>query len=150
MYPHLTYKTFRYGAVFLALCAIVLACPESGDAAVRQADPASAQESQRLLTPELIDRLVTLISLAEFQDREFDQTAAEIPKLLQQMPLREQSYEQMKEVLLRAGLKAEAEMVLRTGLDMFPESRLLRIYLAEVLSGTGRSVEALSILEEAS
>ncbi len=100
--------------------------------------------------PELLDRFVTITSLSEFRDREFDQSVAEIRELLPLAPLREQSYEQIKDILLRVGLKAETEMVLRTGLEKFPESRLLRIYLAEVLSLTGRSLEALGILEEAS
>ncbi|HET9220510.1 MAG TPA: tetratricopeptide repeat protein [Terriglobia bacterium] len=142
MYRHFTCKTFRFGAVFQALCAIVLVFSQSSEA--------TGPQSQALLTPELVDRFVTVISLAEFQDREFDQTVAEIRELLPQSPLREQSYELMKSALLGAGLKAEAEIVLRTGLKTFPESRLLRIYLADVLSGTGRSSEALGILVEAS
>ena len=102
------------------------------------------------LMPELLDRFVTITSLSEFRDREFDQSVAEIRELLPLAPLREQSYEQIKDILLGVGLKAETEMVLRTGLEKFPESRLLRIYLAEVLSLTGRSLEALGMLEEAS
>jgi tetratricopeptide (TPR) repeat protein len=93
---------------------------------------------------------VTITSLAEFRDREFDQSVDEIRELLPLAPIREQDYEQLKDILLRAGLKAETEIVLRTGLEKFPDSRLLRIYLAEALSGTGRSLEALSILEQAS
>jgi tetratricopeptide (TPR) repeat protein len=150
MYRHFTRKALRHGAVFQALCAIILAFPQSSEAAVRQTARASAQQSQALLTPELIDRFVTVISLAEFQDREFDQTVVEIRELLPLARLREPSYELMKDVLLGVGLKAETEVFLRTGLNTFPESRLLRIYLAEVLSGTGRSLEALGILEEAS
>ena len=124
-----------------ALCAIVLVFSQSSEAA--------GPQSQALLTPDLVDRLVTVISLAEFQDRDFDQTVNEIRELLPRSPLREQSYELMKDALLGVGLKAEAEIVLRTGLKTFPESRLLRIFLADVLSGTGRSPEALSILKEA-
>src|SRR5688572_27834890 len=125
MYRHFTYKT---------LCAIVLVF----------------SQSQALLTPELVDRFVTVISLAEFRDRDFDQTVAEIRELLPRSTLRELSYELMKDALLGVGLKAEAEIVLRAGLKTLPESRLLRIYVADVLSGTGRSPEALGILEEAS
>ena len=40
-------------------------------------------------------------------------------------------------------------MVLRTGMERFPESRLLRIYFADMLSGMGRTREALGMLEEA-
>jgi tetratricopeptide (TPR) repeat protein len=108
------------------------------------------QTFQRSVMSELLDRFVTVTSLAEFRDREFDQSVAEIRELLLLAPLREQSYEQIKDILLGVGLRAETEIVLRTGLERFPESRLLRIYLAEVLSGMGRSLEALSILEEAS
>ena len=101
---------------------------------------------RRSLMPELLDRFVTITSLAEFRDREFDQSVAEIRELLPPAPLREQSYEQIKDILLGVGLRAETEIVLRTGLERFPESRLLRIYLAEVLSGMGRSPESLGIL----
>ena len=118
-----------------ALCAIVLVFAQP--------------QSQPLLTPDLVDRLVTVVSLAEFRDRDFDQTVNEIRELLPRSPLREQSYELMKDALLGVGLKAEAEIVLRTGLKALPESRLLRIFLADVLSGTGRSPEALNILKEA-
>jgi tetratricopeptide (TPR) repeat protein len=100
--------------------------------------------------PELLDRFVTITSLSEFRDREFDQTVAEIRELLPLAPLREQSYEQIKDIMVGVGLRAETEIVLRTGLQRFPESRLLRFYLAEVLSGMGQLPEALGILEEAS
>jgi tetratricopeptide (TPR) repeat protein len=105
---------------------------------------------RRSLMPELLDRFVTVTSLSEFRDREFDQSLAEIRELLLLAPLSEQSYEQIKDILLGVGLRAETEIVLRTGLEKFPQSRLLRVYLAEVLSGMGRSLEALRILEEAS
>jgi tetratricopeptide (TPR) repeat protein len=124
-----------YRHFFQALCAIALVFSQSREA---------------LLPPELIDRFVTVISLAEFRDRDFDQTLDEIRELLPRSPLREQSYELMKDAFLGVGLKAEAEIVLRTGLKAFPQSGLLRIYLADVLSGTGRSAEALGILDEAS
>src|SRR4030095_16365294 len=136
LYRHFKRKTFQ------ALCAIALVCSQSSEAA--------GPQSQAPLTPELVDCLVTVISLAEFRDRDFDQTIDEIRELLPRSPLRAQSYELMKDALRGVGLKAEAEIVLRTGLKTFPESRLLRIYLADVLSGTGRSTEALGILEEAS
>src|SRR5678816_1126157 len=58
--------------------------------------------------------------------------------------------DRLKDVLLRVGLRAETEIVLRTGLEKFPNSRLLRVYLAETLSGIGRSAEALNTLEQAS
>ena len=121
-------------AVFHALCAVALAFPQS----------------QRSLKSELLDRFVTVTNLAEFRDREFDQSVAEIRELLLQAPLREQDYDLLKDILLRVGLRAETELVLRTGLEKFPDSRLLRVYLAETLLGAGRAAEALNILEQAS
>jgi tetratricopeptide (TPR) repeat protein len=129
-----------FGQVCVALliaplfCAIALAFPQS---------------SQTVMS-ELLDRFVTITSLAEFRDREFDQSVADVRKLLPRAPIREQSYEQLKNILVGVGLRTEAELVLRTGLDRFPKSRLLRVYLAEVLSGMGRWPEALGTLEEAS
>jgi tetratricopeptide (TPR) repeat protein len=116
---------------------------------VAPAFPQTGAAFRQPLMPELLDRLVTVISLAEFRDREFDRTVTEIRELLLQAPPREQSYEPIKRVLLGVGLKAEAETFLRTGLERYPESRVLRVYLAEVLSGTGRALDALLILEEA-
>ena len=121
-------------AVFHALCAVALAFPQS----------------ERSLKSELLDRFVTVTNLAEFRDREFDQSVAEIRELLLQAPLREQDYDLLKDILLRVGLRAETELVLRTGLEKFPDSRLLRVYLAETLLGAGRAAEALNILEQAS
>jgi tetratricopeptide (TPR) repeat protein len=134
MYRHFIGNALWHVAAFVTLCAVALAFPQS----------------QRSLMSELLDRFVTITSLAEFRDREFDQSVDEIRELLPLAPIREQSYEQLKDILLGVGLRAEAEIVLRTGFEKFPDSRLLRIYLAEVLSGTGRSLEALNILEEAS
>jgi tetratricopeptide (TPR) repeat protein len=134
MYRHFIGDVLKRAAVFVTLSAVVLAFPQS----------------QQSIIGELLDRFVTLTSLAEFRDREFDQSLAEIRELLPLAPVREQSYEQLKDILLGVGLNDETEIVVRTGLKKFPESRLLRIYLADVLSRTGRSLEALKILEEAS
>ena len=134
MHRHFIRKALRQVVVFETLCAVALAFPQS----------------QRSLMSELLDRLVTVTSLAEFQDREFDQSVAEIRELLLQAPIREQDYDQLKDILLRVGLRAETELVLRTGLEKFPDSRLLRVYFAETLLGTGRPAEALNILEQAS
>lgn len=141
MYRHFTRNALRHGIAFQLLCAFALAFPQSPGASV---GPDLPKE-----TAELLDRFVTVTSLAEFRDREFDQAVAEIRELLPLVPLREQSYDQLKDILVGVGLKAEAEIVLRTGLESFPASRLLRMYLAEVLSEMGRSAEALDILEEA-
>jgi len=134
MYRHFIGNALKHGAVLVMLCAVALAFPQS----------------QQSLMTELLDRFVTVTSLAEFRDRDFDQSLAEIRELLPLAPIREQSYEQLKDTLFGVGLKEEAEIVVRTGLKKFPESRLVRIYLAEVLSRTGRALEALAILEEAS
>jgi len=150
MYPHFISKALRRGISSATLCAIALVFSPSRGAAVGQDGAQAYQAFQRSLMPELLDRFVMITSLSEFRDREFDQSLAQIQELLPLAPIREQSYEQIKDILLGVGLKAEAEIVLRTGLERFPGSRLLRLYLADVLSVTGRSPEALGILEEAS
>ena len=144
MLRHFITKALLYGAVLQALCAIGFAVPQSAIGAQK------IQTVQRSLLPELLDRIVTITNLAEFRDREFGKTVEEIPELVRVAPLGEQSFEPIKNILLGAGLKAENELVLRTGLERCPESRLLRVYLAETLSGMGRSQEALNVLEEAS
>jgi tetratricopeptide (TPR) repeat protein len=117
--------------------------------------PATAAGAQSLLAfrrslmPELLERLSTLVSLSEFRDRDFDRTVAEIGELLPLAPLSEHSYVQMKDILLEVGLSGETELVLRKGLDKFPKSRILRIYLADLMAGTGRTQSALGVLEEA-
>jgi len=134
MNRHFIGNILRRMVVFETLCAVAIAFPQS----------------ERSVMSELLDRFITITSLAEFRDREFDQSVDEIRKLLPLAPIREQSFEQLKDILLRVGLRAETEVVLRTGLEKFPDSRLLRIYLADTLSETGRSPEALTILEQAS
>jgi tetratricopeptide (TPR) repeat protein len=146
---HASQKQFAQAARLYEQAQVML---EKSLGSSHPATVAAAQRHQAFrqsLMPELLDRFVTITSLSEFRDREFDQTVAEIRELLPLAPLREQFYGQIKDILLGVGLRAETEIVLRTGLDVFPESRLLRLYLAEVLSGIGRSPEALSILEEA-
>jgi tetratricopeptide (TPR) repeat protein len=110
----------------------------------------SVQSFRRSLMPELLDRFSTVVSLSEFRDRDFSKTVAEIRELLPLAPLSERSYIQMKDILLEVGLSAETEQVLRAGLDRFPDSRILRIYLADLMAGTGRTLIALGVLEEAS
>jgi tetratricopeptide (TPR) repeat protein len=110
----------------------------------------SLRAFRRSLMGELLERFSTLVSLSEFRDREFDRTVAEIRELLPLAPLSEHSYVQMKDILLEVGLSSETELVLRIGLDKFPQSRILRIYLADLMAGTGRTQNALSVLEEAS
>jgi len=101
------------------------------------------------LVPVLLDRLSTVVALAEFKDGAFQDTLREIEALLPLAPLTELAYVQMKDVLLGVGLGTETEMVLRRGLDAFDDSRLLRIYLADLMAGTGRTADALVVLQEA-
>ena len=112
---------------------------------------ASSLTSFRLaLMPELLERFSTIVGLSEFQDQNFEQAIAEVRELLPLAPLSELSYVQIKDVLLEVGLSEQTEDVLRTGLEQFPDSRILRIYLADLLAGTGRTANAIGVLEEAS
>ena len=108
------------------------------------------QVFRRSLVPELLERFSTAASLSDFRDRVFARTFAEIRDLLPLAPLSERSFVQMKDILLELGLSNETEDVLRAGLSRFPESRILRIYLADLLADTGRTQNSLALLEEAS
>ena len=101
------------------------------------------------LVPALLDRFSTIVSLAEFKDNGFRETVSELERLLPLAPLTERSYVQMKDILLEAALGEETETVLRVGLEKFADSRILRIYLSEVLANTGRTGDALGVLREA-
>ena len=101
------------------------------------------------LVPALLDRFSTIVSLAEFKDNGFRETVSELERLLPLAPLTERSYVQMKDILLEAALGEETETVLRVGLERFPDSRILRIYLADLLANTGRTADALEVLREA-
>lgn len=103
---------------------------------------------RRSLMAELLERFSKAISLAEFRDEQYTQTIGEIRDLLPLAPLSEYSFVQMKNILGEAGLSSESEAVLRAGLTVFPASRLLHIYLADVLAETGRTQIALGVLQE--
>jgi tetratricopeptide (TPR) repeat protein len=108
----------------------------------------SLQAFRRSLMPELLDRFSKAISLSEFRDGEFARTIIEIRELLPLAPLSEYSFVQMKDILLEVGLSNETEGILRAGLTKFPQSRILHIYLADLLAETGRTQNALGVLEE--
>jgi tetratricopeptide (TPR) repeat protein len=107
------------------------------------------QAFRRSLLPELLDRFSKALILSEIRDEQFAQTIAEIHELLPLAPLSEYSFVQMKKILMESGLIAETEGVLRVGLNKFPNSRILQIYLADALAETGRTRIAVDVLEEA-
>jgi tetratricopeptide (TPR) repeat protein len=109
----------------------------------------SHQTFRRSLLSELRERISNMVSLSQFRDRDFARTMAQIRELLALAPLSEHSFVQMKNILFEAALTDESEEVLRIGLKKFPESRLLRIYSADLLAETGRTQNALDLLEDA-
>jgi tetratricopeptide (TPR) repeat protein len=108
---------------------------------------ATVEVFQRAVVAELFVRLSTAAVLNEFRDREL---IAGIRELVSLSRLNESTYLRLKDILLQGGLNEETEEILRLGLGKFPESRILRIYLADVLAATGRTQDALVVLEEAS
>ena len=106
----------------------------------------SLEVFRRSLVAELLERF-SIARLSEFRELE---SIAAIRELLPLALVSERSYVQLKEILLEAGLSNETEQVLRDGLKKFPESRILRIYLADALAGTGRTQDALDVLQETS
>jgi tetratricopeptide (TPR) repeat protein len=101
---------------------------------------------RKSLIPELLERISTAAMLADFHDRD---SITAIRELLPFAPLSERAFGQIKDVLMDSALQDDAADVLRDGLAKFPDSRLLRIYAADVLAATGRTQDALAILQEA-
>ncbi len=101
------------------------------------------------LVPALLDRFSAIVGLAEFKDAGYRDAVSDLERLLPLAPLTERSYVQMKDILLEAALGEETETVLRLGLEKFSDSRILRIYLADLLANTGRTADSLDVLREA-
>ena len=97
----------------------------------------------------MLDRLAAIVGLAYFRDGAFEDQAREFGDLLALAPLDETSYVAMKDALLDSDLTELAEAVLRRGSERFPQSRLMRYHMAEVLAESGRNREALDLFVEA-
>ncbi len=140
---------------FLEAAALYNAAVTQLEASLGTDHPATAAARERRaalgerLVPALLDRFSTIVSLAEFKDNGYPETVSELERLLPLVPLTERSYVQMKDILLEVALGEETETVLRVGLEKFADSRILRIYLADLLANTGRTADALGVLREA-
>jgi tetratricopeptide (TPR) repeat protein len=99
---------------------------------------------QRSLTMELLERSL-MLAISEFRDAK---SLGDLRELLPITGLSEEVYLRVKDILFEAGLYDETEELLRAGAKKFPESRILRIYLADVLAATGRSQDALVMLQQ--
>lgn len=119
-------------------------------------DPAAAASRERFaafrrtLISGIIDRVSRLVALADFQDDAFNALVDETVDLVRLAPLTELGFTQIRSALLHASLSGPTERVLELGLERFPDSRVLRVHLADIYSGTGRTQDALRMLEEAS
>jgi tetratricopeptide (TPR) repeat protein len=99
----------------------------------------------RSLTMELLERSLMLATVSEFRDaKSFDG----VGELLPIAGSTEEVYLRVKDILFEAGLYDQTEDLLRAGATKFPESRILRIYLSDVLAATGRSQDALVVLQQ--
>jgi len=103
----------------------------------------------RSLVPELLEGFSTIVSFSDFPDDEFDTISDSVLELLPLVPLTELAYVQVKDILLEVGLTDQTEDILQIGLEKFPDSRILRIYMADLMASTGRTEDSLGLLDEA-
>ena len=101
------------------------------------------------LLREVLERFATIVLFATFKDEAFDDEVATFEQILALAQPDEQSYIEMNEAFFQADLAALAERVLLRGVERFPDSRLLRFHMANLLEDLGRTREALSVLDEA-
>jgi tetratricopeptide (TPR) repeat protein len=103
---------------------------------------------RRSLLPVVLDRVSLLVAQADFQDEAFHRSVDELVELVRLAPLTERGYTQVRAALLQSALSGPTERVLGLGVERFPDSRVLRIHLADIYAGTGRTEAALNMLEE--
>jgi len=106
-------------------------------------------EFRRALLPDTVERLATIVGLANFKDETFDRQFQGFQDALARTPLGERSYLAIKDALLAVDLTDQAEVVLAHAVKRFSDSRLTRLYLADLLAVSGKPRAALEVFAQA-
>jgi len=97
--------------------------------------------------PEVLDRCSALIALSYFRDSQFDAALRKFQEAVNQGLLREDAYQAMSGLLFKAQLMSEAETLMVRAVQLFPASKDVRYYQAQLYLSSGKTKKALEAFE---
>jgi tetratricopeptide (TPR) repeat protein len=98
---------------------------------------------------EILENLSAVLTAAYFRDSQLEEAFRELDQAIGRAAIRENLYDGIAQGLFRVDLVAEAETVLRRGIQAFPESRQIHYGLAKVYVQASKYAAALGEFETA-
>jgi tetratricopeptide (TPR) repeat protein len=98
--------------------------------------------------PEVLDRFSTLLALAYFRDSQFAETLRKFEEALDRAPLNEDLYQAMSGMLFKAELMPEAEALMIRAARLFPASKDVHYYQAQLYRSSLNMKKALDAFEQ--
>jgi tetratricopeptide (TPR) repeat protein len=92
---------------------------------------------------EVLDRFSSLLALAYFRDSQFTTTVRRFDEALDRAPLGEDLYQAMSGMLFKAQLMPEAEALMARALKLFPSSKDVQYYAAQLYRSNLNTKKAL-------
>jgi tetratricopeptide (TPR) repeat protein len=92
---------------------------------------------------EVLDRFSSLLALAYFRDSQFTTTLRRFEEALDRAPIGEDLYQAMSGMLFKAQLMPEAEAVMARALKLFPASKDVQYYSAQLYRSNLNTKKAL-------
>ncbi len=100
--------------------------------------------------PDVLDRFSAVLALAYFRDSQFSDTLRKFEEALDRAPLAEEVYQGMSGILFKAQLMPEAEAVMARAAALFPASKDVQYYQAQLYRSSLNPRKALDLFERLS
>jgi tetratricopeptide (TPR) repeat protein len=100
--------------------------------------------------PEVLDRFSALLALAYFRDAQFTEALRKFEQALDRAPLSENLYQAMSGMLFKAQLMPEAEAVMLRAASLFPASKDVHYYQAQLYRSGLNTKKALDAFDRLS
>jgi len=100
--------------------------------------------------PDVLDRFSAVLALAYFRDSQFSDTLRKFEEALNRAPLAEEVYQGMAGILFKAQLMPEAEAVMARAAALFPASKDVQYYQAQLYRSSLNPRKALELFERLS
>jgi tetratricopeptide (TPR) repeat protein len=98
--------------------------------------------------PEVLDRFSALLALAYFRDSQFAETLRKFEEALDRAPLSEDLYQAMSGMLFKAEMMPEAEALMTRAARLFPASKEVHYYQAQLYRSSLNTKKALDAFEK--